>query len=169
MTLTMRSFAGFALVASAAVLGGALVSQYWGGLVPCELCLLERWPWRAGIVIAFVALVVGRRPGLPWAALLLAAVYAVSTAFAVYHVGVEQHWFAGPAACTAGPGGAMTLEQMKAQILGTPVVMCDTVQWSLFGISLAGWNLVASLGMAAICAAVFLRTRRRAAASAAPA
>ena len=169
MTLTMRNFAGFALLASAAVLGGALVSQYWGGLVPCELCLLERWPWRAAIVIALVARFVGRRPAQPWTALLLAVVYLVSAALAFYHVGVEQHWFAGPQACTAGPGGAMTLEQMKAQILGTPVVMCDKVQWSLFGVSLAGWNLVASAGLAVICAAVFWRTRHAAAASEAPA
>ena len=161
--LTMRRFAAFALVASAAVLGGALVSQYWGGLIPCELCLFERWPWWAAIVIALLGLLIGRRAALPWAALLLAIVYAVGSVFAFYHVGVEQHWFAGPSACTAAPSGAMTLEQMKAQLLATPAVMCDQVQWSLFGVSLAGWNLVASLIMTAICGAVFMRTRRAAA------
>jgi len=165
MRLTMRSFAAVALVASAAVLGGALVSQYWGGLIPCELCLLERWPWRAAIAIALIALLIGRRPALPWVALLLAVVYAVGSAFAFYHVGVEQHWFAGPSACTAAPSGAMTLAQMKAQLLATPAVLCDKVQWSLFGVSLAGWNLLASLIMAAICGAVFTRTRRSAAPS----
>jgi disulfide bond formation protein DsbB len=162
MRLTIRSFAGFVLVASVAVLGGALASQYWGGLIPCELCLLERWPWRAAIMIALIALFVGRRPALPWVALLLAMVYAVSMAFAFYHVGVEQHWLAGPSACTAAPSGAMTLEQLKAQLLATPAVMCDKVQWSLFGVSLAGWNLLASLIMAAICSAVFRRARRAA-------
>ncbi len=161
--LTMRRFAAFALVASAAVLGGALVSQYWGGLIPCELCLFERWPWWAAIVIALLGLLIGRRAALPWAALLLAIVYAVGSVFAFYHVGVEQHWFAGPSACTAAPSGAMTLEQMKAQLLATPAVMCDQVQWSLFGVSLAGWNLVASLIMTAICGAVFMRIRRAAA------
>ena len=54
----------------------------------------------------------------------------------------------------------VALEEMKRQILGTAPVLCDQVQWSLFGVSLAGWNLVASLGMAAICAVVFARTRR---------
>ncbi|HTV89021.1 MAG TPA: disulfide bond formation protein B [Stellaceae bacterium] len=169
MMPTTRVFAGFALIVSAAVLGGALASQYWGGLMPCELCLLERWPWRAAIVIALVALLVGHRALLPWAALLLTLVYTLSIAFAAYHVGVEQHWFAGPAACTAAPTGAMTLEQMKAQILGTPAVMCDKVQWSLFGVSLAGWNLVASFGMATLCAIVFALTWRRATRRPAPA
>ena len=162
MTPTIRSFAGFVLTASAAVLGGALLSEYWGGLAPCELCLLQRWPWKIAILISLVALLAGRRPALPWAALLLAVVFATGVAFAFYHVGVEQHWFAGPSACTAQAGGALTLEDMKRQILGTAPVLCDKVQWALFGVSLAGWNLLASLAMAAICAAVFGRTRRAA-------
>src|SRR5438874_4192713 len=107
MILTTRSFALLVLAASGTVLGAALLSQYWGGLAPCELCLLQRWPWAAAIAITLVALVAGSRPVLPWAALVLAIVFALSAAFAFYHVGVEQHWFAGPSACTASSGGAM--------------------------------------------------------------
>ncbi len=162
MILTPRAFAGFVLMASAIVLGAALLSQYWGGLAPCELCLLQRWPWEAAIALALVALIAGSRAALPWVALLLAIVFALGAAVAFYHVGVEQHWFAGPSACTASSGGAMTLEDMKRQILGTAPVLCDRVQWALFGVSLAGWNLLASLGMAAICAGVFARARRSA-------
>ena len=162
MTLTVRGFAGFVLIASAVVLGAALLSQYWGGLAPCELCLLQRWPWKIAIAISLAALLVGRPPMLPWVALLLALVFATGIAFAFYHLGVEQHWFAGPAACTAQGGGAQTLEEMKRQILGTAPVLCDQVQWALWGVSLAGWNLLASLAMAAFCAAVFGRMRRSA-------
>jgi disulfide bond formation protein DsbB len=160
MSVTIRGFAGFVLAVSAAVLGTALLSQYWGGLNPCELCLLQRWPWAVAITVSLIALLVGGRPALPWVALLLALVFAVSIAFAFYHVGVEQKWFEGPTACTTSAGGAMTLEQMKQQILGTAPVLCDRVQWSLFGVSLAGLNLLASLLMAAICLAAFLRARR---------
>lgn len=160
MRLTARAFAGFVLIASAAVLGTALLSQFWGGLVPCELCLLERWPWDAALAISLVALVVGSRSALPWVALVLAGVYAAGAAIAFYHVGVEQHWFAGPSACTASGTGATTLEEMKRQILGTAPVLCDQVQWSLFGVSLAGWNFLASLGMAAICGGVFRCARQ---------
>src|SRR5260370_31972204 len=159
----MRSgggFGGFGVVGRGLVLGAALLSQHWGGLAPCELCLLQRWPWAAAIALALVALIAGSRAALPWVALLLAIVFALGAAVAFYHVGVEQHWFAGPSACTASSGGAMTLEDMKRQILGTAPVLCDRVQWSLFGVSMAGWNLLASLGMAAICADGFPRTRR---------
>ena len=160
LTLTTRDFSGFVLLASAGVLGAALSSQYWGGLVPCELCMLERWPWMAAITISLVALFAGSRPALPWVALLLAFVFLVGVGFAFYLVGVEQHWFAGPTACTAPAAGAETLEQMKAQILGTAPVLCDKVQWSLFGVSLAGWNLVASFAMAVLCLLVFGLARR---------
>src|SRR6266567_4062622 len=160
MMLSHRAFAGFVLMASAIVLGMALLSQYWGGLAPCELCLLQRWPWAAAIAISLVALIAVSRSALPWVALGLALIFVLGVAAAFYHVGVEQHWFAGPSACTASGGGAMTLEDMKRQILGTAPVLCDRVQWSLFGVSLAGWNLLASLGMAALCAAVSARTRR---------
>jgi disulfide bond formation protein DsbB len=159
MTLTTRMFAGFVLAASAIVLGTALLSQYWGGLAPCELCLMQRWPWTVAIVISLVVVLVGERAGLAWVPLLLGLVFAVSVVMAFYHVGVEQHWFAGPTACTASEGGAMTLEQMKQQILGTAPVLCDRPAWTLFGVSLAGWNLLASLIMTGCCIAAWLQAR----------
>jgi disulfide bond formation protein DsbB len=159
MSLSTRAFAGFVLIASALVLGTALLSQYWGGLAPCELCLLQRWPWAAAIVVSFVVGLVGERARLDWVALVLGLVFAASIVVAVYHVGVEQHWFAGPSACTAAPGGATTLEQMKQQILGTAPVLCDRPAWTLFGVSLAGWNLLASLIMTGCCVAAWLYAR----------
>jgi len=115
------------------VLGGALLSQYWGGLAPCELCLLQRWPWGAAIVISFIAMMVGSRPALPWVALLLAAVFLIGSALAFYHVGVEQHWFAGPTACTTPATAAATVEQLKAQLLHQQPVRCDEPAWTLWG------------------------------------
>jgi disulfide bond formation protein DsbB len=150
----------FALVVSGAVLGGAFISQYWGGLAPCELCLLQRWPWAAAITISLIAITVGSRSTLPWVALLLIAVFAVGSALAFYHVGVEKHWFAGPSSCTGAATAADTVEALKARILGQLPVRCDEPAWSLWGISLAGWNLLASLVMGSSCVAVLWRLRR---------
>src|SRR5436190_5355232 len=160
MMLSIRAFAGFVLAVTAAVLGTALLSQYWGGLAPCELCLLQRWPWAVAIVISLVVVLVGERAPLAWMTLLFGLVFAISVVLAFYHVGVEQHWFAGPTACTASEGGAMTVEQMKQQILGTAPVLCDRPAWTLFGVSLAGWNLLASLVMTGCCLAALLHARR---------
>jgi len=151
MALTTRQFAGSVLAASVLVLGAALLSQYWGGLTPCELCLLQRWPWWIAIAIAAAAWLTGDRLALPIPAILLAIVFLASAGVALYHVGVEQHWFAGPTACTVGSGDANSVEALRAQLLGKKPVMCDEVQWSLFGISLAGWNLLASIAMAGFC------------------
>jgi disulfide bond formation protein DsbB len=154
MVLTTKLFATAVLAASVMVLGGALISQYWGGLAPCELCLLQRWPWRIAILIAAFAWIAGGRISLMPVALAMVLVFFVSAGLGFYHVGVEQHWFAGPTACTATAGAtATTIEELRRQLLAAPVVMCDQVQWSLFGVSLAGWNFVASLAMAAFSAA----------------
>ena len=154
-----RVFPIFVLVTSVIVMATVLMAQYWGGLAPCELCLSERWPWDAAIVVALVAALAGSRPALPWVALLLAAVFALGSVLAFDHVGVERHWFAGPSACTAA-GTPATLDALKAQLLHQKPVRCDEPAWSFVGVSLAGWNLLASLAMTAISAAVFARARR---------
>ena len=152
MTLTTRLFAGALLVISIAVLGAALASQYWGGLDPCELCLLERWPWWAAIAISALLWLAGDRLPLAAAAILLALVFLVSAGLGFYHAGVELHWFAGPSACTASGTAATTIDELRAQLMNKQPVMCDQVQWSLFGISLAGWNALVSLALGGFCA-----------------
>jgi len=160
MRVDLVGFPILVLAASVAVLGGVLVSQYWGGLAPCELCVLQRWPWVVSIVISAIAIRVSGRLALSWVALTLAAVFAVSSVLAFYHVGVERHWFAGPSACTAAATAADTVEELKAHILGQMPVRCDEPAWSLWGISLAGWNLLASVVMGGSCLAAFSRLRR---------
>src|ERR1700691_6025584 len=159
MIASTRSLAGFVFVASALVLGAALLSQYWGGLAPCELCLKERWPWDAALLIAALAFLLSGRVPVGWPAVVLALVFAAGAALAFYHVGVEQHWFAGPSSCTTNATGAQTIDDLKKQLLATEPVLCDQVQWSLFGVSLAGFNLIASAMMAIVCIAA---ARRRA-------
>jgi disulfide bond formation protein DsbB len=148
------------LLVSAAVVGGALFSQYVGGLQPCELCLYQRWPYYAVIVVTLVATIAGNR-GLTMTVLVLAAAaFLVGAGLAFYHVGVEQHWFAGPTACTGGGAAGDSLEDFRRRLLAQQPVSCDQPQWTLFGVSLAGWNLLASLGLVALCGAALHRVRR---------
>jgi disulfide bond formation protein DsbB len=134
------------LICSVAVIGGALIAQYWGGLVPCELCLYQRWPYYAVIALMVLTLAIGRG-GISRVALALAAlIFLASAALAFYHVGVEQHWFAGPTACTGGGLAGGSIEEIRRRLLATPVVRCDVPQWSLLGIDpLPIANLVVSL------------------------
>jgi disulfide bond formation protein DsbB len=152
MALTTRQFAGSVLAASVLVLGAALLSQYWGGLTPCELCLLERWPWWVAIAIAAAAWLTGGRLALPIPAILLAIVFLASAGDRLLPCRGRAALVRRPYACTEGSGDANSVEALRAQLLGKKPVMCDEVQWSLFGISLAGWNLLASIAMAGFCA-----------------
>jgi len=137
---------------SAAVVGAALLFQYVGGLAPCELCLYERWPYYGVAALALVAMAIGH-PLVSRLVLALAALaFLAGAGLAIYHVGVEQHWFAGPAACTAGDAGPpANFEEYKRRLMQQQVVACDQPQWTLFGVSLAGLNLLASLVLAVGC------------------
>ncbi|HEX4114237.1 MAG TPA: disulfide bond formation protein B [Stellaceae bacterium] len=150
------------LVLSVAVVGAALLSQYWGGLLPCELCLYERWPYYAVALLALFAVAVGRRNTSRAALALAGLVFVAGAALAFYHAGVEWHWFAGPTACTGLALDTSSVAALRVQLLATPPVRCDAVQWSLFGISLAGWNFVASVILAALSWAAVTRLRQAA-------
>jgi len=137
-----------------AVIGGALLFQYAGGLAPCELCLYERWPYYAAIPVLLPMLHgPAARGDARLAAAILLLVFAASGALAFYHVGVEFHWFAGPTACTGSGPVAKTLEELQAQLMAQQPVRCDQPQFSFLGITLAGWNLVASAVLAAVALA----------------
>src|SRR5204863_9397902 len=100
-----------ALLIPAALLGGALFSQYVGGLYPCEMCYWQRWPHGAAILLALGAFVFRAQPGRSRLLLILAALaIAVSGAIGVFHAGVEMGWWAGVTQCTAG--GAKSLQDI---------------------------------------------------------
>ena len=156
-----RILVALLLLASVAIVGGALFSQYVGGLQPCELCLYQRWPYYAAIVATAVALLSGGDRAMRAVIMLCALLFAASTALAFYHVGVEQHWFAGPSACTGSVTGATSIEALKAQLLARQPVSCDTPSWLLFGVSLAGWNLVSSVLLTVACAGALMPRGRQ--------
>ena len=134
-----------AMLLPSALLGGALLSQYVGGLYPCEMCYWQRWPHGAAILLALGSLLSPLdAPRTRPLVLLAALAIAISGAIGVYHAGVEVGWWEGITHCTTT--GATSLQD----IMNVPLVRCDQVQWSLLGISMAGWNAILSLGGAAL-------------------
>ncbi|MCV2881114.1 disulfide bond formation protein B [Actibacterium sp. XHP0104] len=130
---------------SFAMLAGAFAFQYLGGLAPCELCLWQRWPHGAAIVIGGLAMLA------PLAVLCwLGALAAAATgAIGVYHTGVERGWWAGPDSCTGG-GGLGGPGNLLDFANAPKVVMCDQVAWEMFGLSMASWNALAAFMFAAL-------------------
>jgi disulfide bond formation protein DsbB len=130
-------------LASAAILLAALALQYLGGLPPCPLCIWQRWPYVALIALGLL--------GWRWHARAMLALTALvllgGAGLAAYHVGIEQGWWALPGGCVAG-AGADSVEDLKRLLAEAPPA-CDQVSFAFLGLTLAGWNLVASLLLAA--------------------
>ncbi len=149
-----------ALLVPIGLLGGALGSQYLGGLHPCEMCYWQRWPHAAGIGLAALAFTgAAESPRSRTLTLLAALAIAVSGAIGIYHAGVELKIFAGVTGCTATATAASTAELLD-KLMQVPLIRCDQVQWSLLGISMAGWNAIVSLSAAAAVTVLTLSRRR---------
>jgi disulfide bond formation protein DsbB len=131
----------------AALLAGAWGSQLIGGLFPCEMCHWQRWPHYAALVPALLAFFVPQRSVRGSLVILAALLIAVSGVIGVAHAGVEYGWWQGFTACTSTVNftGGSAADRLNA-ILKAPVIRCDVAQWTLGGISLAGFNAIFSLG-----------------------
>lgn len=131
--------AGMVLAGGMALLGGALAFEHLGGLVPCEMCMWQRWAIGAALVVATLGLVLKSRAVVAVAAVAV----LLGAAIAGFHAGVEQKWWEGITSCAASPVGGSTADIIGA-VLTAPIVRCDAIPWSLFGISMAGWNFIIS-------------------------
>ncbi|MGB7411203.1 MAG: disulfide bond formation protein B [Sphingopyxis granuli] len=144
-----------ALIAPLLLYGGALVSQYGFGLHPCEMCYWQRWPHQVAMVLAALALLLRRSDAAMRALTLLSAIaIAVSGAIGVFHAGVEYGLWEGLTTCSTAATGPVSLDS----ILAAPITRCDVPQWTLFGVSLAGFNAIFSFAAAAL---VLTLLRRR--------
>lgn len=135
-----------AAAGSAALMLGALAFQHIGGMAPCKLCLWQRWPHVLAIAFGLTALV-----ALPRLMALGGFLAALATAaLGGYHTGVERGWWEGPTTCTSGSTAGLSADELFAQIMAAPLVRCDEVPWEMFTLSMASWNMLASLVLAAL-------------------
>lgn len=140
-----------ALLVPAGLLAGAYGSEIFGGLHPCHMCWWQRYGHFAGLTLATLGLILvpARRPLV----LLAALAIGVSGAIGVYHAGIEAGLWEGFTTCTAT--GARSLQD----VLRTPIIRCDQVQWSFLGLSMAAWNAILSLSAAGAIAWLTLKRR----------
>jgi disulfide bond formation protein DsbB len=136
---------------SMGALGAALLSQYVGGLQPCVLCIYQRYAFVAALIAGLIGIAASGHPGVRRLAVAAAGLaFLAGAAVAFFHVGVEHLWWRGTAECHApafDPNASAA--DLRQQLLGTKFAACDQVPWSLFGLSIAGYNMLASLVFAA--------------------
>jgi disulfide bond formation protein DsbB len=151
-----RTLAVVAAGGSAALLLGAFAFQFIGGLAPCTLCLWQRWPHAAAVLIGAACLVLPGR-ALP----LLGMLAALATAaIGGFHSGVEAGWWEGLASCSGGSlEGVAVADLLNPEADVAAPVRCDAVAWSFAGLSMAAWNMVISLGLAVLWLASALAPR----------
>lgn len=148
-----------ALLIPAGLLAGAYGSQYLGGLYPCEMCWWQRWPHFAALPFALGAFLLPG-DGLRRILVALAALAVlVSGLIGGFHAGVEYGWWEGLTACSTTPTGGSSTD-ILSQIMATPITRCDVAPWSLFGISLAGYNGLLSGAAALAILALLLKARK---------
>jgi disulfide bond formation protein DsbB len=145
----------FLAVAMAAVVGGALAFQYIGGYLPCKLCYEQRIPYYVGAPLMLLAFLASMLRAPAWAVRGLLAIGGLLMLYglylAVYHSGVEWAWWPGPTDCTdvAGPvdtGGNGVLDALDKFVPPS----CDKAALRILGLSMAGWNAIASLILAIV-------------------
>lgn len=142
------------------LLAGAVSFQKFGGLVPCEMCMMQRWPHVAAAAIATMAFLIRNPKARRMAVMSAAFAILTSAAIAVDHLGVERHWWAGHTACTSAmPTGLSTAEFLE-KMMSMPLVRCDVPQWTFIGLSLADLNAMASGIGGLLTGLLVLRSRK---------
>lgn len=145
----IRLYPALLAAVGAGALAVAYVAEHGFGLEPCILCLYQRVPYAVVALLGFIGL---RWPGTVPAVLQLAGgVFAAGAAIAAYHFGVEQHWWASAAGCSGGLVTDMSAQDLMQAMDTKPPKPCDAVDWTVLGVSMAGWNGVFSTVAAGAC------------------
>ncbi|SDD81217.1 MULTISPECIES: disulfide bond formation protein B [Kordiimonas] len=155
MSETLTSFPNrepvlFAGIMATLLLGSAFAFQL-AGYPPCELCWWQRYPYMAVMAVSLIATGMKSLPR-KWVLVLLALLFATDAGIAAFHFGVEQRWWEGLATCSSYVDVTDSVDDALKAIMDAPLIRCDEIAWSLFGISMAGYNFLIALGMTAFCA-----------------
>ena len=154
--LTRRHLIAIAGLGSLALFLGALYFQYVVGLLPCVMCLWQRWPHRIAIALAVLGLAIPNAI-IAW---LGAASALVGAGLALLHTGVERAWWDGPQVCGASAAqdlGSLSVDELFDTTSGPQLVLCNEAAWHFLGLSMASWNGLICLALAAIWIAAALR------------
>ncbi len=132
------------------------------GYEPCELCYAERNPYYFAVPAGLIAAMLADRA--PKAAALLLAAICVAMIFdaglSAYHAGVEWHFWPGPDACTGNGPGVSATGSLAQKLRHNTAVRCDVAAIRIFGLSLAGYLVFLSLGLAGLGGAALYRARQ---------
>lgn len=143
-------------------LSAALISQYGFGMHPCYLCLWQRVPYAVVILLSVLGVVATKQMGVQYGAfniLLCGVAFLINSGIAFFHVGVEQQWWS--SGCSVPDLSTLSAEEMIIAIQTAPTVSCSDIPFELFGISMAGYNVLICLALGVYCLIVAKRVIRK--------
>jgi disulfide bond formation protein DsbB len=153
--MTRRNLMLIAAGGSLVLLLGAFIFQALG-YAPCKLCIWQRWPHGTAIGAGVLVMLTG--PLALWG--IVGALSALATAaIGAYHAGIELDYWEGPTSCTGSGNilGGLSGDQLLSLDAPVDIVMCDEIAWAFAGVSMAGWNAILSIMLAAIWIAALRR------------
>jgi disulfide bond formation protein DsbB len=150
----------FFLATSLGALGFVFIMQFFLGYDPCILCIWQRVPYATVGFLSALALFwkpYGQQSKFILG--LIAVVFILGATLALFHTGVERHWWLGTSGCAIQPSHATDTQSLREELLSTAVAHCDVISWSLFGLSMANYNIPFSLLMAGFAGFALYRNR----------
>ena len=136
------------LFISTIALASAYFIEYILGYKPCNLCLIERWPYLIALIFIITNLIINKLEKIILIA--LAIIFAAATILSFYHVGIEQGFFDESLVCISNDGINSLNKENILKELQKEVVSCKNVEFTFFGLSLATINAVISFVLSAI-------------------
>ena len=120
-------------------LGSAFIAEFYFNLAPCEMCLKQREPYYI-IILGFIFITIVRWQKRVWFYIGVQIISIYGLFYSVWHVGIENQLLSGPAGCSSGLNMTNNASSLKEQILSKPVISCEDIAWSIFGLSAATIN-----------------------------
>ncbi|MBL6761295.1 MAG: disulfide bond formation protein B [PS1 clade bacterium] len=150
--MPLRARLAVVFIIALAVITAALLSEYWGGLLPCALCLKQRVAFYVALPLLALAYLYAEKAPRAMRGLLvtIGVLFLANAGLGFYHAGIEYGWWLGPASCGGGGAQALDTNALLEALKSNAMVRCDAPAFTLFGISMAGYNAIACLGLAAL-------------------
>ncbi len=137
----------------------AFILQLGFGVEPCVLCIWQRWPYAvSGVLATLVAAAKLEGQGQRAVTVLIILSFLSGMGLAIFHTGVEQHWWMGTSGCTIKPLHSSTVDDLREELLSTLSGRCDQISWTLLGLSLTNWNIALSAILAGLTGFVYRRS-----------
>jgi len=124
---------------SIVALCSAFIAEFYFNLAPCEMCLKQREPYYI-IIAGFIIIRMLKWQDRIWFYLGIKIISIYGLFYSIWHVGIENKLLSGPAGCSDGLNITNNASDLKEQILSKPVINCEDVAWSIFGLSAATIN-----------------------------